>query len=254
MSKFFQNFFSQTYNDSLGEGSFGYRHLIWMGACVIFFVFVFLLFRKYKRAAAPTMVIVCAIMFVIRLANQTYRAIQGYEIPWYAAFPWHLCTVMSFLLPIVVIFRIRALRTAVYSAAMLGGIITILMGEYFSNSILTIFDLESMWVHMALIAVPLADIASGNFSFKLRNYWQTCLGMLSLIGWASLANYIIFKGYDVNYMYLVSNGLPFEVKGIHFFIIYVLIFFILSMCLYLPATICAKRKAKIARNSQISGF
>lgn len=242
MQKFLQDFFSPTFNDGLGEGSFGYRHLIWMAACVLFFIAVFLLFRKYKRAARSTIVIVCAVMFAVRLANQAFRAIKGYEIPWYAAFPWHLCTVMSFLLPIVVVFKIRALRTAVYSVSMLGGIITILLGEYFNNSIVTAFDIESMWVHTALIAVPIAEIASGSFTFKLRSYWQTCLAMLVLMGWASLANYIVFKGYDTNYMYLVSNGLPFSVPGLHYMIIYILIFIVMSMSIYLPCHIGSIRQ------------
>lgn len=242
MKKFLQDFFSPTFSDGLGEGSFGYRHLIWMAACILFIIAVYFLFRKYKRAARPAMVAVCAAMFLVRLSNQTFRAIQGYEIPWYAAFPWHLCTVMSFLMPIVVIFKIRALKTAVYSAGMLGGIITIIMGDYFSHSMITAFDIEGMWVHTALIAVPIADIASGNFTFKMRNYWQTCFAMLVLMGWASFANFVVFKGYDTNYMYLVRNGLPFSIPGLHYMVIYIVIFFIMSMGIYLPCHIGNRRQ------------
>jgi hypothetical protein len=46
------------------------------------------------------------------------------------------------------------------------------------------------------------------------------------MGWATLANEVFYVGLDPNYMYLRHNGLPGDLGGEYYFLIYTGIFFI----------------------------
>lgn len=221
----FSDFFDMLYSDNLGEGAFGMRHFIWIGLTILLAFLLYFLFKKYKKAGRVFLVSTSIFIVVFRVIKQTFRAILGIEAV-LNVLPWHMCTVLSFLMPIVIIFNIKKLKPAVYSLGIMGGAITLILGDYFSSQFLTIYELEGMFTHSMLILLPIFDVAVSNFKFKLKEAWQCVVGVLILMAWASLANEVLFVGQNPNYMYLKENALPFEVAGVHYFFIYAAIYFV----------------------------
>jgi uncharacterized membrane protein YwaF len=238
-----KNFFDMLYEDNLGEGAFGTRHFIWIGLTILLAFGLYFLFKRYKKEGRIFLVSVSAFIFVFRVVKQTARAILGVE-GFLNVLPWHMCTVLSFLMPIVIIFNIKKLKPAVYSLGIMGGAITLLLGDYFSHGFLTIYELEGMFTHSMLILLPIVDIAISNFSFKFKQAWECVLGILVLMGWATLANEVIFANQNTNYMYLKENALPFEVAGIHYFFIYAVIFAVFLLAVFGIPELCRKIRKK----------
>jgi uncharacterized membrane protein YwaF len=234
---FFQKFFGyltdengnvSTYQSGGGDGAFSdWRHFVWIILVILLSVGLYRLFRKYPKAGKITVTVLLASLFSVRFVNQIIRAIIGAEVPAWKAFPFHLCTIMTFLLPIVYFFKLNKLKNIVYVLSMMGGIITIIVGDYFEDSFMTFSTLEGMSAHSILFIVPLIEIALGNFKLEYKNIWQIFVGMLVLLGWAALANEVFFRGYSNNYMYLKSNGLPGNIGGDYYFLIYVVIFIVM---------------------------
>jgi len=97
---------------------------------------------------------------------------------------------------------------------------------------MTFSTLEGITAHTILVLVPLIEIALGNFKLEYKNIWKVLIGIIILIGWASLANDVFFKNYDTNYMYLKKNGLPNNLGGKYYFLIYILIFLVMLNLIY----------------------
>ena len=231
----------EPFQDGLGQGAFSdWRHFAWMGITILLSVLLYQVFKRNKDVGRKTMIVLVIIMFMIRLINQSVRAGIGAEDPAFRAFPFHLCTVMTFVLPIIVVFNMRSLKTAVYTLSMMGGIITIIIGDYFDDGFMTFSTIEGMWAHTVLILIPIIDIAIGGFKLEFKKSWTVIVGMVILLIWATIANEIFFKNYDTNYMYLKKNGLPGNIGGDLYFLIYVVIFFILFAVIYAVPSVYRK--------------
>ncbi|NLD26128.1 MAG: YwaF family protein [Acholeplasmataceae bacterium] len=251
---FFQKFFGyyyredgsyEAYTSGGGAGAFSdWRHYFWMVLVIVLGVGLYKLFRKYPRAGKITVSILLGTLFSVRLVNQIIRAIIGAEYPALRAFPFHLCTVMTFMLPIVYFFKLDKLKTAVYVLSMMGGIITIIVGDYFSNSFLTFSAFEGITAHSLLVLVPIIEIALGHFKLEYKNIWQVFVGILLLIGWAALANEVFFKEYNTNYMYLKRNALPGNIGGDYYFLIYSGIFLVMLNIIFGSPTLYRYLKHK----------
>ncbi|PKK97443.1 MAG: hypothetical protein CVV58_01200 [Tenericutes bacterium HGW-Tenericutes-3] len=235
LKKFFlyfnDNGYVSTFSDGLGEGSFGGRHFIWMGIVLFLSIGGFYFFKKYPNYEKKMVLIIVLSLFFVRLFHQTTRAIIGVESPWTQAFPFHMCTVLTFLLPLTVIFHWDIIKTPVYVLSIMGGVITLLMGDYFGDRFLTFWTLEGMSAHTILIIVPIYEIAANKFELNIKKSWQVFIGILILMGWATLANEVFYVDLDPNYMYLKENALPFG-NDQNFFLFYVLIFFLFFGFIY----------------------
>ena len=225
----------------MGAGAFeDWRHFLWIALTIGLCVGLYILFAKYKKAGKITVITMAIGMFLVRLVNQTVRAIIGAEVPWTRAFPFHLCTVMTFLLPIIVLLSyykpqnktISLFKHAIYVLSILGGIITVIVGDFFDSSFMNFGTIEGIVAHTVMILIPIIEIAIGNFRLDIKTSWTVIVGMLVLIGWASLANFVFFKDYDTNYMFLRKNGLPGNIGGDAYFLIYILIFAIMFSLIY----------------------
>jgi uncharacterized membrane protein YwaF len=224
-----------TYADALGEGAFGWRHLVWIGLTILIAVVGSHYFRTHQDTETKIVKVLVIALFLFRLWHQTYRAFIGAENPWTQAFPFHMCTVLTFLMPLTVLFDWKTIKTPVYVLAIMGGAITMAMGEYFDSRFMTLYTLEGMSAHTLLILVPIFEFAAKKHELKFRDSWQVIAGILVLMGWASLANYVFYVNLDPNYMYLMHNALPFG-NNDNFFFFYVLIFFLFFAAIYgLPA-------------------
>jgi hypothetical protein len=119
---------------------------------------------------------------------------------------------------------------------MMGGIVTILNGDYFDNLFLNFAALEGMIAHTVLILVPIIDISVGRFRLEWKKVWTVFAGLGVLMLWGTLANEVFFKAYDPNYMYLRHNGLPGNFGGDFYFLIYGAIFALfLSLIFGIPS-------------------
>lgn len=239
LKKFFfyfnDNGYVSTFSDGLGEGAFGYRHLIWGLLVIILSVGGYLFFKKYPLKEKKVVLFLIISLFTVRLFHQTTRAIIGAESPWTQAFPFHMCTVLTFLLPLTVFFHWDKIKTPVYVLSIMGGVITLLMGDYFSDQFLTFWTLEGMSAHTILILVPIYEIAAQRFNLDIKKSWEVLVGILVLMAWATLANEVFYADLNANYMYLKENALPFG-NDQNFFLFYILIFFLFFGCIYgLPA-------------------
>lgn len=234
------------YNDNLGRGGFmDWRHYAWMVVVIFLCVACYQVFKRKPQLGQKVIKILVIILFIIRFTNQIIRAAMGVEIPAWQAFPFHLCTVMTFVMPLVVLFDWKKLKSAVYSLSIMGGIVTIIMGDYFNNQFLPFADIEGMWAHTALVLVPIIDIAINNFRFEFKKAWTVIVGALILILWGTLANEVFFNAYDTNYMYLKKNGLPGNFGGDYYFLIYIVIFLIMLGLIFGIPTFFRNRKRKI---------
>lgn len=235
LKKFFlyfnDNGYVSTFSDGLGEGAFGYRHFIWIGLVLVLSVGGYYYFKKHPNIEKKVVLLMILSLFFVRLFHQTARAILGVESPWTQAFPFHMCTVLTFLLPLTVFFKWDKIKTPVYVLSIMGGVITLLMGDYFGDRFLTFWTLEGMSAHTILILVPIYEIAANKFELNFRKSWQVLIGILVLMGWATLANEVFYVGLNPNYMYLKENALPFG-NDQNFFLFYILIFFIFFGLIY----------------------
>ncbi|MFA6801528.1 MAG: hypothetical protein WCR19_05425 [Acholeplasmataceae bacterium] len=236
MIDFFKKFFEyanydgviRQFEDNLGHGAYqDYRHFLWMVVTIILVIIVFKVFKTKQQFGYKVMMTASIGLFSVRFINQVMRAIIGAEVPALRAFPFHLCTVMTFLLPIVIVFNIKKLKPAVFLLSMMGGIITILIGDYFDNKFMTFGMLEGMTAHTLLILIPCINMAIGGFKMTFKKSLTVFPAMMVLLLWATFANEVLFKAYDTNYMYLRRNGLPGNLGGNYYLLIYGAIFLLL---------------------------
>lgn len=215
------------YQDGGGKGVFDdYRWWLWIAAIAILAVLLYFVFKKHKKAGKICIIVTVSLLIGVRFINQIVRACIGAESPFWRAIPFHLCTVMTFLLPLTILCKWDKIKTPVFIISMMGALITMLVNDYFDNAFLTFSALEGMAAHSILFLVPLYEIAIGEFRIDYKKWWHVVIGMLVLMAWAMLANLILIYGYhiDSNYMYLMHNALPFGGDSPIYLLYYVLIF------------------------------
>lgn len=235
-----KDFFNRNYTGPAGDGFYGMRHLIWIIGTILFAIVLYQYFKRHPKYARRIMIIFCSLLFGYRLINQICRAVLGIENPPLQAVPWHLCTLMTFVMPIVLIFELKKLKPMVYSLCMIGGIVTLFMESYFDNAFLTWWEIEGMWAHMLLIFVPVIEMAIGNFKLEFKNAWQTVVGLIGCTLWALFADVVLFADYDSNNSELMENMLGFDIPGIPYPVVVVFIAIIFITVMYAIPTIYRK--------------
>ena len=75
---------------------------------------------------------------------------------------------MTFMLPLTYFFKWDKIKTPVYVLSMMGGIITIIIGDYFDSKFMTFSTLEGMTAHTILLLVPIYEIAIGEFNLQIK--------------------------------------------------------------------------------------
>lgn len=255
---FFEKFFGYVYDtngnyvpyfDTFGNGSFSdWRHFFWIGFSIALCFALYFLFSKHKKAGRVTVYVLVILLLSTRTINQIVRACIGAEVPAWRALPFHLCTTMTFLLPLTILFKWNKIKTPVYVLSMMGGIITIIIGDYFDSWFMTFSTLEGITAHTILLIVPIIEIATNNFKLDFKNLWQVIIGTLVMIAWATLANDVFFKGFNTNYMYLKRNGLPGNIGGDYYFYIYIVIYLIMLGLIFGLPTLTRKIKSNKLNN------
>ncbi len=223
----------EPYKDGLGGDAFtDWRFYLWVVAVIALAVGLYQVFKRHKKAGKITILVLVSLMLIVRTINQVVRACIGAENPWWRAIPFHMCTVLSFVLPLTIIFKWDKIKTPVFTLSLMGGIITLLVNDYFDNAFLTFSSIEGMLAHSILILVPIWSIAIGEFRIDYKKSWQTVVGVLVLMAWAMIANLILIYGLGIsaNYMYLMKNALPFG--GDFYLLVYVAIFAVFMLAVF----------------------
>ena len=215
------------YQDGGGKGVIDdYRWWLWIASVAILAVLLYFVFKKHKKVGKIFIIVVVSVLLGVRFINQVVRACIGAESPFWRAIPFHLCTVLTFVLPLTILCKWDKIKTPVFIIAMMGGMITMLVNDYFDNSFITFSSLEGMTAHSILFLIPIYEVAIGEFKIDYKKWWQVVVGMFVFMAWAMLANIILKFGYhiDSNYMYLMHNALPFGGDSPIYLLYYVLIF------------------------------
>lgn len=235
------------YNDMMGKGFTDIRHLIWIIITILLVVLFIKLSKKYKDQVVRFFRVVLVFMFIQRLAHQIVRAVIMVESPfWRALTPAHLCTMMIYLLPIVVIFNIEKIKKPVYFFSVLGGVITILDGDYFSSIFMPFGTIEGMFAHTVLVVSSITLMYIEKEHFNLNDVKKIYIMMAIMTLWSTSLNMLLLylnPVYDPNYLYLVKNMLPVEM-GKYFIFIYLLVFTIIVSLTYLFNNLRNKEKIK----------
>ena len=157
---------------------------------------------------------------------QIIKTIVGYSLPHGRdLIPGQMCTILIYLLPLMIIFDWKKIRTPVCVLSMMGAIMTMLINDYFNSRFMSFYTLEGMWAHTMLFVIPIAMIGLGELKLEVKKVWQVIVTMLIMIGWATLLNKVVLKKYEANYFYLERNKLPGNLGGKYFIGIYAIIFF-----------------------------
>jgi uncharacterized membrane protein YwaF len=236
------------YNDGLGGGTFGdIRHLIVALVTIGLCVGSYHLFKRYKRAGRITVLVLCAYMFTVRLINRIVQAIVHTDFsPWMAIIPFHLCSIMSYLLPLTVFFRWEKIKTAVYVSGLIGAVVNLVLSDDYGSLFIPFTPLESMWVHITLLLVPVIHIATGDFRLEWKKFWHVVLTFCIVAGWSALANWVFFKEYDTNYFYIAKNALPGNIGGDFYIFVYLALFAVFLTAVFGPPELTRYIKAKKA--------
>lgn len=144
--------------------------------------------------------------------------------------PFHLCHLMSFIIPITYYFKLEKAYPCVMFYGFLGGVMTFLFGDYYQYKVLNFYDIESIVLHIMLAIVATSSFAKKDFIFKPTNIHYIPIFLIILCMWATLGNYL----FDENYMFIKENGLPFKLLPGPFILTYILIAFIVFFLMYLP--------------------
>lgn len=227
---------------------FDWRQLTWLFTTPILAYLAYKYFVKNKDKARTAVVVLSVVLLTLRLGDNFVSAYYGHKgFMW--MFPYHLCSIMSVLLPIVVLFNIKSLKVSVYTLSIIGGIVTVLLGENFPNNFVTIYPLVSVIAHTLLIIIPIIEHASGQYRLDIRKSWLMFPIMLILMAWAKIGNSVIYRNRGFNFMYLEESGFPGGAGGQYYFVFYVIIFFAAYALFFVPPLIRKKHKAAIEKVS-----
>ena len=236
---FFQNEKNELiqFNDNLGNGFLDIRHLIWIIITVIIIILLIKYGKQHKQQLFKVFNYILIFMFVQRFATQLVKTIIHAENPfWRSIIPIHLCSIMIYLLPIVVIFNLKRIKMPVFFLSIIGGTMTIIEGDYFSSLFLPFTSIEGIFAHTVIATIPIVLIVLEKEQITLKDTKNIMLGLGIIVFWATIFNIILgCLGIESNYLFLVTNMLPFGKE--YFVFYYYTIFLIIVIISYIFSNI-----------------
>ena len=237
--------FRQYYNGTVPNPLLDPRQIVWVIATPIIGFFLYRYFYFHQSRARKTVVVLSVILLVSKAGEHVIAVIFGRE-PIMKIFPYHLCSFTGFAIPLVALFNIKKLKLSIYTLGLMGGVVTMLLGDSFASRFVTVYVLISVLGHTLIILIPLIEHATGEYQFELKKSWTIVPILLLTMIWATAANRIFFKNTDSNYMYLEKSGFPGGFGGQYFFLLYILVFSALYAVLFIPPAIRRRRKLLLA--------
>ncbi|MBE7076198.1 MAG: hypothetical protein E7375_03970 [Clostridiales bacterium] len=162
--------------------------------------------KKYKKFALIMTTVICYFMVFFRIFRMSLLYFSGSQT-FVEVLPWHLCHVMSFVFPAFFLTNTKKFFLPVLVVTFFGGILTFIFGDYYYLSTLSFLHYESLLLHFLMPTVVIACIASGYFKVRVKDFWQAFIGLGLLAAWSMLGNTLV-EG--ANFLFLMENGLPFN--------------------------------------------
>ncbi|MBP3431795.1 MAG: YwaF family protein [Clostridia bacterium] len=189
-----------------GPGLWCPLHFVLMGLLAVWLVVCWFICKKHHRFAMIMTTILCCMLIFSRLFRMLLLLCSGTQT-FVEILPWHLCHVMSFVFPLFFLTKTKKFFLAVLVVTFFGGILTFIFGDYYYLSTLSFLHIESLFLHFAMPTVVITCIASGYFKVRVKDFWQAFVGIILLAAWSMIGNLVVE---DANYLYLMQNGLPFD--------------------------------------------
>lgn len=189
-----------------GPGLWCPLHICLMVMLAAWLVACWFICKKHKEFALKMTTVLCWLMLFFRLFRMALLYFSGSQT-FVEVLPWHLCHVMSFVFPIFYLTKTKKFFLPVLVVTFFGGILTFIFGDYYYLSTLSFLHYESLLLHFMMPTVVIACLASGYFRVEVKDFWQAFVGVAMLAGWSMIGNTVI-EG--ANYLYLMKNGLPFD--------------------------------------------
>lgn len=226
----------------VGPGLWCTLHIVLIVFLTVWLVICWFLCRKYKNFAMKMTTVLCWMMIFFRVFRMLLLWLSGKQTFW-EVLPWHLCHVMSFVFPAFFLTKTKKFFFAVMVVTFFGGVLTFIFGDYYYLSTLSFLHYESLLLHFIMPTVVIACLASGYFKVNLKKQiWQPFVILALLVGWSMIANLTID---GANYLYLMENGLPFNLFPNHSHIwTYAILILILSIITISPFMIYDQLKKK----------
>lgn len=232
-----------------GPGLWCTLHIVLMvlfAAWTIAFIFIAFKYPKFAKKLGAVLAIAMVVMRILRMilmvASGRFTFVQ--------ALPWHLCHIMCFALCIIYFIKPTKFSLPILFLSVLGGTMTFIFGDYYYSATLTFFMYESIFLHFCLQTVVICYIASRKPKYNIWDIVSVGVVLAILCGWASLGNYLCP---GQNYMFLQSNGLPFNLFPGHSFwwtyVVMAVIIVGLVALAYVAAVLIKRKKAKKARSN-----
>lgn len=229
-----------------GSGLFSTLHICLMVFLAVWLVSMFFLFKKFPKFTKYAILGMSIYIITARIFRMVLCVSLGINT-WLEVMPFHLCHIMSFLLPICIFFNWKKPLPAFLLYAFFGGVLTFIFGNYYKYSILTFFDIESIILHTLLPTIAVAFVAIKQIKMTILDMVVIPIMLVCLAGWAWVGNTLLP---DANFMYIKYNGLPFNMfPGHHFLWTYFVLMVIALASIYIPVLIIRRReKVKIKIN------
>lgn len=233
-----------------GPGLWCPLHITLMCLLAAWLVSCWFICKKHKGFAMKMTKVLCWMMLGFRLFRMALLFFSGTQT-FIEILPWHLCHVMSFVFPIFFLTKTKKFFLPVLVVTFFGGILTFIFGDYYYLSTLSFLHYESLLLHFMMPTVVIACIASGYFKVRVKEFWQAFVGIFLLAGWSMIGNSVIE---DANYLYLMGNGLPFDLFAFinwdySYLLTYAVLVLIIAIISISPFYIYEKIKKKNKDNS-----
>ena len=228
-----------------GPGLWCPLHIVLMVALGVWLVVAFFLFRKYKDFALKLTTVLCYLMIFFRIFRMGLLYFSEKQT-FVEILPWHLCHLMCFVFPLFFLTKTKKCFLAVLTVTFFGGILTFIFGDYYYLSTLSFLQIESLFLHFVMPTVVIACIASGYYQVRVKDFWQAFVGVLLIACWSMIGNLLVE---DANFLYLMENGLPFDLFAFmnwqySYLLDYALLVAVIALVSILPFYVASKVKDK----------
>lgn len=228
-----------------GPGLWCPLHITLMVLLFGWIVLFWFIAKKRKKFALTLTTVLSILMIINRLFRMALLYFSGVNT-FVEVLPWHLCHVMSFVFPIFYLTKTKKFFLPVLCVTFFGGLLTFIFGDYYYLSTLSFLHYESLLLHFMMPTVVVACVATGYFKVRSKDFWQVFIGLALLAGWSMIGNSVID---GANYLYLMSNGLPFDLFKFmnwkySYLLTYAVLITIISFVTITPFAIYDKHKQK----------
>lgn len=149
------------------------------------------------RANRRFMVWLSIIILVGEVQEYTMMWVHHYR-PAYELYPFHLCGMLAFALPILTLFKKYRVLRFIASWSVAAGLISLLNLGITHNDPGQLTFFHYFWKHYYLFLYPVFLFIAGDYEVRYRDYVKSMAGLLALSGVVFLANWAL----GTNYMYI----------------------------------------------------